>query len=69
MILGDFEQALKIALTSPYTHDNKMAKKEKSQFDIIHKAALVLLLNRYMLPLMPFCLKVKIVMSYTLKVK
>ncbi len=30
MILGDFEQALKIALTSPYTHDNKMAKKEKT---------------------------------------
>jgi tRNA pseudouridine13 synthase len=30
MVLGDFEQALKIALTSPYTHDNKMAKKEKS---------------------------------------
>ena len=30
MVLGDFEQALKIALTSPYTHDNKMAKKEKA---------------------------------------
>lgn len=30
MVLGDFEQALKIALTSPYVHDNKMAKKEKA---------------------------------------
>lgn len=30
MVLGDFEQALKIALTSQYVHDNKMAKKEKA---------------------------------------
>ncbi|NBR05449.1 MAG: tRNA pseudouridine(13) synthase TruD [Planctomycetes bacterium] len=30
MIIGDFEQALKMALTLPYVHDNKAAKKEKA---------------------------------------